>query len=68
MQLIQDLLSSNNSDVNLEEVKLVMTLKWQRNQSCRYNDFSDLIADAKWYEYKNGNLLLLRDMKEQFEY
>ena len=66
-QLIASLLDGDIAATNIEEIKLVLALKWQRNYRSGYGDVLDTMADARRYEQEeNGNRLLLIDMKERF--
>ena len=66
-QLITSLLDGDIAATNIEEIKLVLALKWQRNYRSGYGDVLDTMADARRYEQEeNGNRLLLIDMKERF--
>jgi hypothetical protein len=65
--LIADLIGGDPTTTDMEEVKLVMALKWQRNYRSGYGDVLDTMADARRYEDgTNGKSLLLKDMVERF--
>merc|ERR1712060_324602 len=67
MKLIKDLLEGDPTTTDLEEGKLVMALKWQRNYRSGYGDVLDMMADARRYEEgPSPNSLLLGDMMERF--
>jgi hypothetical protein len=68
-KLIKDLLEADPTTTDLEEVKLVMALKWQRNWRSGYGDVLDMMANARRYEEEGDpspNSLLLNDMMERF--
>ena len=68
-QLIEDLLEADPTKTDMEEVKLVMALEWQRNWRCGYGDVLEMMADARRYEEEGDpspSSLLLNDMIERF--
>jgi len=70
-----DALVSGSETTDLEEVKLIMALAWQRGRWDGsdggwggYGDVLTTMADARRYEEgSTGNLFLLRDMKARFD-
>lgn len=73
-RLISSTTTSTTTSIDLEEVKLVMALKWQNGRwdgsdggPGGYGDVLATMANAKRYEDDStGELALLRDMKERF--
>mmetsp|Transcript_10957 Transcript_10957/g.23216 ORF Transcript_10957/g.23216 Transcript_10957/m.23216 type:complete len:198 (+) Transcript_10957:140-733(+) len=70
--LINELLAGS-ATADLEEVKLVMALKWQNGRwdgsdggRGGYGDVLATMADARRYEVDGGSKLLFSDMKERF--
>ena len=66
LQLIEDLLGADPTKTDMEEVKLVMALEWQRNRRCGYGDVLEMMAGARRYEEESPSSLLLKDMTERF--
>lgn len=67
-QFVTNLLEGNIAETDLEETKLVLALKWQRNYRSGYGEVLDTMAGAKRYEQEdNGKMLLLVDMRERFD-
>ena len=68
LKLIGDLLGGSSAATDLEEVKLVLALKWQRNYRSGYGDVLDTMAEARRYEEgPSANALLLADMRDRFD-
>ena len=68
-QLINDLIEADTTKTDMEEVKLVMALEWQRNWRCGYGDVLEMMADARRYEEEGDpspSSLLLMDTMERF--
>mmetsp|Transcript_3162 Transcript_3162/g.3566 ORF Transcript_3162/g.3566 Transcript_3162/m.3566 type:complete len:195 (-) Transcript_3162:173-757(-) len=72
--LIRELLDGNPAATNMEEVKLVLALKWQRDRRAGYSDVLDTMAEARRYEQQDdeeggsvGDKCLIEDMAARFD-
>jgi len=66
--LIRELLDGNPAATNMEEVKLVLALKWQRDRRAGYSDVLDTMAEARRYEQQDeGAKCLVEDMAARFD-